>query len=80
MTLYGIEKEMLSSKELHCWHHKKKKTGLCGWAGISAIGLVWLMHSADVHSTLEGREEVQTARLKCLNFLILKYEFLFHHQ
>jgi len=31
---------------------RKRKTGLYGWAGISATGLVWIMHSAGVHGTL----------------------------
>ena len=41
MTLYGTEKEMSSSKELHYWHQKKEKLGFVveqvflplGWAG-----------------------------------------------
>ena len=51
---------------------RKRKIDLYGWAGISAVGLVRLMHSADAHSTLEGREDAQTGREKCLNFSCLK--------
>ena len=39
MTLYGIEKEMLSSKELHCWHQKKKK--LVFMVGQAFLPLGW---------------------------------------
>ena len=81
MTLYGIEKEMLSFKELHCWHHKKKKTGLCGWAGISAIGDIWFTRDAHAKCKLEVKKETKGQRKSFTFKFFLSYlihEFLFH--
>ena len=52
---------MLSSKELHGWH-RKRKIDLCGWASISGIEEVWLMQNADTQCKLEGRVEAQMGR------------------
>ena len=41
---------------------KRREIGLYGRVGISATGLVWLMHNADVQHTLERREEAQMGR------------------
>lgn len=41
---------------------KRREIELYGRVGISATGVVWLMHNADVQCTLEGREEAQMGR------------------
>lgn len=41
---------------------KRREIELYGRVGISATGVVWLMHNADVQRTLEGREEAQMGR------------------
>ena len=41
---------------------KRREIGLYGRVGISATGLVWLTHNADVQRTLERREEAQMGR------------------
>ena len=41
---------------------KRREIELYGWVGISASGVVWLMHNADVQCTVKGREEAQMGR------------------
>ena len=73
-TPYRIEKGMLSSKELFL------KINLYGGAGISALGKIWLTHSAEAQCTLEGKHEANGQRkILCLKFscLTIKYDFYF---
>lgn len=53
---------------------RRRKIDLCGWAGISVVAKVWLMHDTYTIHTI-GKEEVNRQRKHSVTFSCFAFKF-----